>query len=115
LGDFYSEIQGRYAQAFPEFEVFFFGHIGDGNLHIFIRNSRNLDSDLFRARAKEADLELFRTLERFGGSVSAEHGIGLLKKHALRFSRSENEIEIMRQIKRSFDPKGLLNPGKIFD
>jgi FAD/FMN-containing dehydrogenase len=115
LGEFYSTITERYAKALPGWKTFFFGHIGDGNLHIFIQKPEDLETAEFKKRAKETDLELFQVLAGFGGSVSAEHGIGLLKKHAIHFSRSVRELELMRQVKRSFDPKGLLNPGKIID
>jgi FAD/FMN-containing dehydrogenase len=54
-------------------------------------------------------------VQRHGGSISAEHGVGLLKKEYLQYSRSALEIEIMRQVKRVFDPRGIMNPGKIFD
>jgi FAD/FMN-containing dehydrogenase len=115
LGEFYTEIEERYASILPGFQVYFFGHIGDGNLHIFIRKPQALSADSFRNLAKSSDFELFRTLEKYGGSVSAEHGIGLLKKHAIGFSRTQAEIELMRVIKKGFDPSGLMNPGKIFD
>jgi FAD/FMN-containing dehydrogenase len=115
LGEFYTEIEERYASILPGFQVYFFGHIGDGNLHIFIRKPEALSAESFRDRAKSSDFELFRTLEKYGGSVSAEHGIGLLKKHAIGFSRTQAEIELMRGIKKGFDPSGLMNPGKIFD
>ena len=115
LGAFYNEIEARYASTLPEFQVFFFGHIGDGNLHIFIRKPDGMDPDAFRETAKTSDFQLFKTLQKYGGSISAEHGIGLLKKHAIGFSRSPQEIELMRGIKRGFDPFGLMNPGKIFD
>jgi FAD/FMN-containing dehydrogenase len=58
---------------------------------------------------------VFEIVQRYGGSVSAEHGVGLLKKDYLHYSRSETEVEIMRAIKRAFDPLGIMNPGKIFD
>jgi FAD/FMN-containing dehydrogenase len=58
---------------------------------------------------------VFDIVQRYGGSVSAEHGVGLLKKDYLHYSRSETEIAIMRQIKSAFDPLGIMNPGKIFD
>ncbi len=115
LGAFYTEIQERYASTLPGFQVFFFGHIGDGNLHIFIRKPETMSTDRFRETAEESDFLLFRTLQKYDGSISAEHGIGLLKKHAIGFSRSQAEIELMRGIKQGFDPFGLLNPGKIFD
>jgi FAD/FMN-containing dehydrogenase len=115
LGEFYSTITERYAKALPDWKTFFFGHIGDGNLHIFIQKPKDLETTEFKKRARETDLELFRILAGLQGSVSAEHGIGLLKKHAIHFSRSKQELDLMRQVKRSFDPKGLLNPGKIID
>ena len=114
LEEFYATAHARYRQAFPDFKVFFFGHIGDGNLHIFIQKPEAMETTEFFTRSKEADLELFQVLKAFDGSISAEHGIGLLKKHALSFSRTPAEIEIMRGVKRVFDPKGLLNPGKVF-
>lgn len=115
LGDFYSTLTERYEKALPGWKTCIFGHIGDGNLHIFIQKPEGIATAGFKRKAHETDLELFKILARFHGSVSAEHGIGLLKKHALPFTRSGLEIELMRKIKRSFDPKGLLNPGKIID
>ena len=115
LQEFYAEITDRYAVAFPQFRVFFFGHIGDGNIHIFIQRPEALALDLFLAEAKASDLELFQVLRRYQGSVSAEHGVGLLKRHVLHFSRSEMDILLMRQVKKAFDSQGTLNPGKIFE
>jgi glycolate oxidase subunit GlcD len=115
LEAFYSEIESRYAKELPGFQVFFFGHIGDGNLHIFIRRPKGLSTEKFIEKTHESDHALFQILQKLNGSVSAEHGIGILKKHALHFSRSEAEQSLMRGVKRVFDPKGLLNPGKIFD
>jgi FAD/FMN-containing dehydrogenase len=113
LAEFYSQIHARYAKAFGS-GVYFFGHIGDGNLHIFIQRPKSEDKTTFLARCKAIDLELFEVLRGFQGSVSAEHGIGLLKKHAIHFTRSPEEITLMRGLKKVFDPKGLLNPGKVF-
>ena len=69
----------------------------------------------FQQRCGEVSRWVFEIVERHGGSVSAEHGVGLLKKDYLQYSRSQTEISIMRQIRRAFDPKGIMNPGKIFD
>jgi FAD/FMN-containing dehydrogenase len=114
LPEFYSTIQRRYQEALPGWPVYFFGHIGDGNLHIFIKKPENMGFSEFQESARKSDHELFQILKQHKGSVSAEHGIGLLKRHALHFTRSESELEIMRGIKKTFDPNGLLNPGKIF-
>ncbi|MBU6155066.1 MAG: FAD-binding oxidoreductase [Bdellovibrionales bacterium] len=114
LPEFYSTIQKRYQEALPGWSVYFFGHIGDGNLHIFIKKPENMSLTEFQKHARNSDHELFQILKRYNGSVSAEHGIGILKRHALHFTRSEPELEIMKGIKKTFDPNGLLNPGKIF-
>lgn len=113
LGDFFSGVETRYSQAYPEFSVFIFGHIGDGNLHIFIRKPAHVTSEDFHRQCAESDQVLFQLCESFKGSVSAEHGIGLLKKPALPYSRTETELAYCRALKQVFDPRGLLNPGKI--
>jgi FAD/FMN-containing dehydrogenase len=69
----------------------------------------------FQQRCGEVSKWVFEIVQRYGGSISAEHGVGLLKKDYLRYSRSETELAIMKQIKRAFDPHGIMNPGKIFD
>ena len=67
----------------------------------------------FTAQCGQADLGLFELVRSHGGSISAEHGIGLLKKDALKYSKSPEEIGILRAVKAMMDPQGLLNPGKI--
>jgi FAD/FMN-containing dehydrogenase len=96
-------------------EVFLFGHIGDGNLHVNTLKPEGLEKERFMQFCKEVDLELFKLVQEQNGSVSAEHGIGLLKKPYLKFSRSEEELTLMRGLKQVFDPRGLLNPGKVLD
>jgi FAD/FMN-containing dehydrogenase len=112
---FFSDVEKRYIDAYPEFEVFIFGHIGDGNLHIFIRKPAAMASAAFHAKCAESDTMLFELCRKFAGSVSAEHGVGLLKKSALPYSRSPSEIAYLRALKSAFDPRGLLNPGKMVD
>lgn len=113
LGEFYNAIEDRYAKTYPEFEVFFFGHFGDGNLHIFIRKPKTLDEVEFKKSCELSSKSLFEFVEKFQGSVSAEHGIGILKRPVLKYSRSEAEISFLNRIKQVFDPKNLLNPGKL--
>lgn len=98
-----------------EWEVYLFGHIGDGNLHVNTMKPGKMNQDEFVAQCKEADSDLFDLVKSHQGSISAEHGIGLLKKPFLSYSRSKEEIALMRKIKQVFDPQNLLNPGKIFD
>lgn len=84
------------------------GHLGDGNLHI-VATLRSEDP----SERKAVDHVVYQALQQYGGSISAEHGIGLQKKPYLGCSRSASEIALMRTIKHALDPKGILNPGKI--
>jgi FAD/FMN-containing dehydrogenase len=104
-------IEGRY----PGFEICLFGHIGDGNLHVNVMKPDGMAKDAFLAKTKELDPEMFALVRKYRGSISAEHGIGLLKKDYLGYSRSPEELALLRTLKRALDPQGLLNPGKILD
>jgi FAD/FMN-containing dehydrogenase len=112
---FLHEISSLVEQNYPDFEIIWFGHIGDGNLHLNILKPDSLSQADFYARCHGVSQLVFAVVQRYGGTVSAEHGVGLLKKDYLPYSRSAAEIALMQAIKRSFDPKGILNPGKIFD
>ena len=98
------------ARVAPEKAPIIFGHLGDGNLHIAVAGEPG-NEDM----ARRIDDVVYGPLGAIGGSVSAEHGIGLDKKPYLTLSRSPAEVETMRLIKQALDPKGILNPGKIFD
>lgn len=98
-----------------EMTVLWYGHIGDGNVHLNIIKPDNMSTDRFEVTCATLSTGIARIVAHYRGSVSAEHGIGLLKKPLLKFSRSEHEINYMRMIKQVFDPLGVLNPGKIFD
>lgn len=108
-------IKGLLAKEAAEFESVIFGHIGDGNLHVNILLPKEIDRQSFWAKCKELDKLVFALVQQFKGSVSAEHGVGLLKKPYLGYSRSDAEIDIMRGIKKLLDPNNILNPGKIFN
>ena len=99
---------------YPGLNPYIFGHIGDGNLHVNLMKPADMEIPEFKMLCAKADENLFEWIQKYQGSVSAEHGIGLLKKHLLRYSRTPHEIELMKAMKRVFDPMGLLNPGKIF-
>ena len=103
------------AAHYPDLEVVWFGHIGDGNLHLNILKPDEVSVADFQTRCKVVSGEIFGAIQAMGGSVSAEHGVGLLKKEFLPFSRSSEEIALMKSIKRTFDPDNILNPGKVFD
>jgi FAD/FMN-containing dehydrogenase len=115
LEAFIAAMDGLFKGKYPGIDVYMFGHIGDGNLHVNALKPDSMSREDFLKHAKDADKDLFALVQKHHGSVSAEHGIGLLKKEALKFSRTPVELDIFRQLKRVFDPKGLLNPGKILD
>ena len=112
---FLDEVEAVVNENYPEFEIIWFGHIGDGNVHLNILKPDSLSIAEFQQQCGEVSKWVFEIVQRYEGSVSAEHGVGLLKKEYLQYSRSPLEIEIMKQVKRAFDPQGIMNPGKIFD
>ncbi|MBS0193353.1 MAG: FAD-binding oxidoreductase [Proteobacteria bacterium] len=112
---FLRQADALFAARYPGFDVIWFGHIGDGNLHISVLRPHSMGDAEFIATCGQATAQLGSLLAQMGGSVSAEHGIGLLKKPYLDRTRAPAEIQLMRQIKRVFDPNGIMNPGKIFD
>lgn len=114
LAAFAEEMMQTFADKYPSFEVYFFGHIGDGNLHVNVMQPDSMSKTEFLTQVKGTDPLLFTLINKYQGSISAEHGIGLLKRDFIGYSRTEAEINIFRGIKRVLDPKGLLNPGKIF-
>jgi FAD/FMN-containing dehydrogenase len=114
LPRFLQEIQALLGREYPHFEVVWFGHIGDGNLHINVLRPDDLSDSDFITQCEHVTKLLAETLQRHGGSISAEHGIGLVKRAYLGSTRGEAEIALMRGVKQVFDPKGLLNPGKLF-
>ena len=115
LGAFCAELDGLFAARYPGLEICLFGHIGDGNLHVNVMKPDATPKEEFFARMHEADHAMFALVKKHAGSISAEHGIGLLKKEFLGYSRSGAEIGVLRALKRALDPNGILNPGKIFD
>lgn len=90
-----------------------FGHMGDGNLHpTFLTNERNKDE---MQRVEEAFREIFDEAIRLGGTITGEHGVGLAKKSFLPKFAGDAQMRVMRELRRVLDPRGILNPGKIFD
>ena len=107
--------QALLAAEYPEFEVAWFGHIGDGNLHINVLKPADMDQAAFIARCGDVTGHLAGLVQAHGGTVSAEHGIGLVKKPYLGCTRSATEVAVMQAIRTALDPTGILNPGKLFD
>src|SRR5690606_35995107 len=112
---FLAEAQSLLGASYPEFDVAWFGHIGDGNLHINVLKPDALDPQAFVDHCGEVTARLADLVQRHGGTISAEHGIGLVKKPYLGCTRSAAEVAVMRAVRAALDPGGILNPGKLFD
>jgi len=111
---FLHDIDAIVGANYPDFEVVWFGHIGDGNLHLNILKPDNLSKDEFFAKCAVVNKWVFETVQKYNGSISAEHGVGMTKRDYLGYSRSAEEIAYMQAVKAVFDPNGIMNPGKIF-
>jgi FAD/FMN-containing dehydrogenase len=111
IGDFADLCRQRLDQRWPGNHSVYFGHIGDSNLHLTV------DCNSLPQPAPILQIEelVYTAVGELGGAVSAEHGIGLLKREFLHHSVSDEALLTMRELKRSFDPHGILNPGKIFE
>ena len=115
MPEFLKDLDQFLKKSYPDFENVVFGHLGDGNLHINILKPENLEEESFLKKCEKASLDLFELVKKYEGAISAEHGVGLLKKPYLSFSLSPEEIKVMQDLKKVFDPSNILNPGKIFD
>lgn len=102
------EISNRYG-----FRTVCYGHAGDGNLHVNILKD-DLSDDFWNHELDTAIIEIFELCKKLGGTISGEHGIGYVQKKFMTVVMPEIQLELMRNIKKAFDPKGILNPGKIF-
>lgn len=108
LGDFAAACESALRARYPDAHIAFFGHMGDSNLHIAVSVGASDEATLHAV-----DEITYGVVRDFGGSISAEHGIGLLKRDFLGYSRSPAELALMRAIKQTLDPHGILNPGKV--
>ncbi len=113
LPEFLKKLDALLHEHYPQFEVIWFGHIGDGNLHLNILKPADWSIEAFKQETASINAHVYGLVKEYAGSISAEHGLGLLKRDHLSDSRSEAEIQLMRQIRLLFDPDGILNPGKM--
>ncbi|MDP6342767.1 MAG: FAD-linked oxidase C-terminal domain-containing protein, partial [Alphaproteobacteria bacterium] len=109
MASFEVEAKARLSEIWPDYHMVMLGHIGDGNLHLLVQTGEEGNGE---GNITPYDVIYELTGQR-GGSVSAEHGIGLQKLPYLKLSRSEPELAIMRKLKGVFDPNGILNPGRV--
>ena len=107
LPAFEREVEATVAELAPHAELFLYGHLGDGNVHVNVVGPPHDDTRI--------DEAVLRLVARYGGSIAAEHGVGLAKTAWLALSRTPDEIAIMRDLKRALDPAGMLNPGRVLD
>lgn len=114
ISSFIEQADQLLAGLYPNFEVIWFGHVCDGNLHLNILKPKNMENDEFFLLCQQKSEAVYSLVRDYQGTLSAEHGIGLTKKNFLSFTKSEVEIEYLRSIKKIFDVNNILNPGKIF-
>ena len=101
------------AARFPDIRIVAFGHVGDGNIHYNCSKSERQEAKQFFAEAPEVNHIVYEVVNSLGGSISAEHGLGVLKREEIKRYKSALELELMRAIKHTLDPHGLMNPGKV--
>lgn len=114
LPTFFDNIEALTKKSSPV-EILLFGHVGDGNIHVNYSASHSVNEKSFLAKSLEIERDIFNLVRDFKGSISAEHGIGLNKKEEFIRTIDALEISYMKEIKKIFDPRNTLNPGKIFD
>ncbi len=113
IADFVEQTDAELQRRFAGCRMVTFGHLGDGNLHYNVSAPAGADDDEFLRRQPEVNLVVHDSVHRFGGSISAEHGLGALKRDEIRRYKSGTEMDMMMAIKRALDPLNLMNPGKV--
>ncbi len=114
IAEFVEKTNGLLQKSFPGVRHIIFGHLGDGNLHYNVGAPLG-EEEGFLSRQKEVYEVVHNSVHAFNGSISAEHGVGQLKKDLLPNYKSAVELSLMRKIKRALDPNGLMNPGKVIN
>jgi FAD/FMN-containing dehydrogenase len=114
IAEFITTATAAVSQACPGARPVPFGHVGDGNVHFNLSQPPAADKAAFLARREELNLIIHDIAHSFGGSISAEHGLGRMKREEILRYKSPLEMELMRALKATLDPKGIMNPGKLF-
>ncbi|MEO1029669.1 MAG: FAD-binding oxidoreductase [Pseudomonadota bacterium] len=115
IPDFLAATQAALDKRLPGIEIVAFGHVGDGNLHYSACEAKSVSQPLLAQAANDITEIVHNQVISFGGSISAEHGVGRLKKDEVATLKVGPEIDIMRAIKAALDPRGLMNPGRVVD
>ena len=110
---FIEEADAAVTKFIPGCRTLPFGHVGDGNIHYNVTQPVDADKEKFLARWDEVNAVVFAVVKKFGGSISAEHGVGVMKRDILPLYKDPVALELMRGLKRMLDPNGILNPGKV--
>ena len=110
---FIAEANAAVTKFIPGCRPLPFGHVGDGNIHYNVTQPEGADKEKFLARWDEVNAVVFAVVKKFGGSISAEHGVGVMKRDILHLYKDPVALELMRGLKRMLDPNGILNPGKV--
>jgi FAD/FMN-containing dehydrogenase len=110
---FISEADAAVTALIPGARPLPFGHLGDGNIHYNVNQPAGADKGEFLKRWDEANAAVFAVVKKYGGSISAEHGVGVMKRDLLPSVKDPVALDLMRSLKRMLDPKGILNPGKV--
>ena len=113
IAEFIETTDGLLQQAFPGLRMVTFGHLGDGNLHYNVAQPDNEPDSFLLPHQAEINRIVHDSVHRFGGSISAEHGLGALKRDDILRYKSAVEMNLMRTIKQALDPRNLMNPGKV--
>ncbi len=113
VADFILEANAAVTATLPGIRPYPFGHVGDGNIHYNLAQPTGADKAVFLRRWAEFNRIVHDIVTGMGGSISAEHGIGLVKQAELEHYAQPLELELMRRVKAAFDPQGIMNPGKM--
>ena len=115
MEDFFNVAEKNIKKMNSKIKLHTFGHIGDGNIHYNMIVPKKYSNESYLSLRDNIYSYVNNLVQEYGGSFSAEHGIGQIKKNSLLKFKSNNEIKLMKNLKKAFDPKNILNPGKIFD
>ena len=111
--EFIARAGAALARTWPDVAIYAFGHVGDGNIHYNVGLDNNGANEALMRRRDEVNAAVYEVVSSLGGSISAEHGLGQLKREEIRERKGEVELDLMRALKRALDPQGTMNPGKV--